>query len=211
MAASPWAPSNTGGAASPQVPTPGAPNTQYAGPGGPASGMPPAPYMPVAPPPQVRGPRPWLLIAAFSVLVVAAIAITAAITAAIVKTSPPPVAAPAAPAAPQYSAAEQASAKQNVCQAFDAGERGSTAAVVVSGDLNVPAVLRMVNAHVAVMNALSPAAPTDVADAAHKYLTTSTDLTTAALANEPVDKLVNLTKTNNSAIDSFADVCGLPH
>jgi hypothetical protein len=170
--------------------------------------------MPAPPPPRGAGARLWPIIAAFSVLVVAAIAVTAVITAAIVKTSPTatrPDAAPAVPAAPQYSAAEQASAKQNVCHAFDAGERGSTAAVVISGDLNVPTVLRMVNAHVAVENALSPAAPTDVVEAARKYLATSTNLTTAALANEPVDKLVDLTKTNNSAMDSFAVVCGLPH
>jgi hypothetical protein len=147
------------------------------------------------------------------VLVVAAIAITAVITAAIVKTPPRPAAAPTAPAAPQYSAAEQGSAKQSVCQAFDAGERGNAdqGGVVIEGKLNVPIVLRMVNSVVAVQNALTPATPTDVSDAAHKYLTTNTDLTTAALANKPVDELIDLTKTSNNAIDSFADVCGLPH
>jgi hypothetical protein len=212
MTASPWAPSNAGGAVAPHITTPTAPNIPpYAGPGGPPSAAPLPPYMPAPPPPRGAGPRLWPIIAAFSVLVVAAIAITAVITSAIVKTSPPPVGPPPAPSAPQYSAAEQESAKQNVCQAFDAGERGSTAAVVISGDLNVPTVLRMVNAHVAVENALSPAAPTDVVEAARKYLATSTNLTTAALANEPVDKLVDLTKTNNSAMDSFAVVCGLPH
>jgi hypothetical protein len=212
MTASPWAPSNAGGAIAPHITPPTAPHIPpHAGPGGPPSAAPPPPYLPAPPPPRGAGPRLWPIIAAFSVLVAAAIAITAVITAAIVKTSPQPAAPPPAPSTPQYSAAEQASAKQNVCQAFDAGERGSTGAVVISGDLNLPTVLRMVNAHVAVDNALSPAAPTDVSDAAHKYLTTSTDLTTAALANKPVDMLNDLTKTNNSAIDSFAGVCGLPH
>jgi hypothetical protein len=208
MAASPWAPSNAGGAVKPPT---APPFLQSPGVGGMPPGTPHLPQMPVPQPPRGAGPRLWPIITAFSVFVVAAIAITAIITAAIVKTSPRPAAAPTVPAAPHYSAAEQDSAKQNVCQAFNAGERGSTAAVVISGDLNVPTVLRMVNAHVSVENALSPATPTDVVDAAHKYLATSTDLTTAALANEPVDKLVDLTKTNNSAMDAFADVCGLPH
>jgi hypothetical protein len=216
MTASPWAPSNAGGAVAPHITTPTAP---HAGPGGPPSAAPPPPYVPAPPPPRGAGPRLWPIIAAFSVLVVAAIAITAVITAAIVKTSsrpaaaPPAPPAPTAPAAPQYSAAEQGSAKQSVCQAFDAGERGNAGqgGVVIEGKLNVPIVLRMVNSVVAVQNALTPATPTDVSDAAHEYLTTNTDLTTAALANKPVDELIDLTKTSNNAIDSFADVCGLPH
>lgn len=169
--------------------------------------------MPVPPPP--RGTRRlWPLVAAFSVLVVVAIGITAVVTAAIMKsstTAAPPPAAPAQPAAPQYSAAEQASAKQNVCQAFEAGERGSTGAVVTNGDLNIPTVLRMVNAHAAVQSALSPAVPTDVAAAARTYLTSNLDVTTAALANKPVDQLNGLTATNNNAIDALAEACGLPH
>ena len=212
MTASPWAPSNAGGAVAPHITTPTAPNIPpHAGPGGPPS---PPPYMQAPPPPRGVGPRLWPIIAAFSVLVVAAIAVTAFITAAIVKTSPRPAAAPTAPAAPQYSAAEQDSAKQSVCQAFDAGERGSAGqgGVVVDGDTQ--------RSHCAAeksiplwqcRTALTPATPTDVSDAAHKYLTTNTDLTTAALANEPVDELVDLTEDGNNAIDSFAEVCGLPH
>ena len=167
--------------------------------------------MPAPRPP--RGPRLWPIIAAFSVLVVLAIGITAVVTAAIVKSSATASrpAAPAQPAAPQYSAAEQDSAKQSVCQAFEAGERGSTSAVVTNGDLNIPTVLRMVNAHTAVQSALSPATPPDVTEAANKYLTSNLNLTTAALANKPVDQLNSLTVANNGAIDSIADVCGLPH
>jgi hypothetical protein len=214
MTASPWASSNAGGAVAPHITTPTAPNVRHTGPGGPPSAAPPPPYMPAPPLPRGAGPRLWPIIAAFSVLVVAAIAITAVITAAIVKTSSQPVAAPAAPLAPQYSAAEQASAKQNVCQAFDAGERGSTGqggVFVEGGQLNVPIVLKWVNSVVGVQNALSPATPTDVSEAVHKYLTTTTDLTTAALANKPVDQINDLTKTSNSAIYALADVCGLPH
>ena len=169
--------------------------------------------MPAPRPPRGAGARLWPIIAAFSVLVVVAIGITAVVTAAIVKSSAtaPRPAAPAPPAAPQYTAAEQDSAKQGVCQAFEAGERGSTAAVVINGDLNIPTVLRMVNAHTVVQSALLPAVPSDVANAAHKYLTSNLNLTTAALASKPVDQLVDLTKTNNTAIDSLAEVCGLPH
>ena len=189
MTASPWAPSNAGGAVAPHITTPTAPNIPpHTGPGGPPSAAPPPPYMPAPPPPRGAGPRLWPIIAAFSVLVVAAIAITAVITAAIVKTSgasPRPAAAPTAPAGPQYTAAEQDSAKQNVCHAFDAGERGSAGqgGVVVDGKLNVPIVLRKLNTIVVVQNSLSPATPADVSDAAKKYLTTATALTTAALAN----------------------------
>jgi len=214
MTASPWAPSNAGGAVAPHISTPTAPNIPpHAGPGGPPSAVPPPPYMPAPPPPRGAGPRLWPIIVAFSVLVIAAIAVTAVITAAVVKTSPRPAAAPTAPAAPQYSATEQASAKQNVCQAFDAGERGSAGqgGVVVNGDLNVPIVLRKVNTIVAVQNSLAPATPTDVSDAAQKYLATATALTTAALANAPVDELVQMTKDGNAAMSAFVDVCGLPH
>ena len=211
MTASPWAPSNAGGAVAPHITTPTAPNIPpYAGPGGPPSAAPPPPYTPAPPSPRGAGPRLWPIIAAFSVIVVAAIAVTAVITAAIVKTSPQPA---AAPTAPQYSAAEQDSAKQNVCQAFDGGERGSAGqgGVVVDGQLNVPIVLRKLNTVVVVQNSLSPATPTDVSDAAKKYLATATSLTTAALAKAPVDELIQLTKTGNAAMDTLVDVCGLPH
>lgn len=213
MTASPWAPPNAGGAVAPPIapPFPHSPET-----GGMPPGAPRLPQMPAPQPPRGAGPRLWPIIAAFSVLVVAAIAITAVITAAIVKTSPTsprPAAAPTVPGAPQYSAVEQASAKQNVCQAFDAGERGSAGqgGVVDNGNLNVPVVLRKVNTIVVVQSSLSPATPTDVSDAAKKYLATATALTTAALANAPVDELVQLTKSGNDVMNSFADVCGLPH
>lgn len=172
------------------------------------------PPMPVPVPPRGAGPRLWPIIAVFSVLMVLAIGTTALVTAVIVKSSAeaPRPAAPAAPSAPKYSAAERASAKQDVCQAFDAGERGSSGqgGVVDSGQLNVPVVLRKLNTIVVVQNSLSSATPTEVSDAAHNYLSTATALTTAALAGAPVDELVQLTKTGNSAMDSFADVCGLP-
>jgi hypothetical protein len=213
MTASPWAPapSNGGGAVAPHGTPPTAPAGSHGSPG-----AAPPPYLPMPPSLPGRRARSWPIIAAFGVLVVVAVAVTAVITAAIVTNSRPPAAATPAepqvtPAAPQYSAAEQDSAKQNVCHAFDGGERGSQGGVVEEGKLNVPLVLRMVNSHAAVALALTPATPTDVADAARKYLSASTDLTTAALANESVDQLNDLTKTSNSAINSLADACGLPH
>ena len=82
-----------------------------------------------------------------------------------------------------------------------AGYRGQ-GGMVTNGDLNIPVVLRKMNTIVAVNDSLSPAVPTDVSDAAKKYVATATDLTTAALAHAPVDQLVQLTKTGNSAVDA---------
>jgi hypothetical protein len=114
---------------------------------------------------------------------------------------------------PGVSASDAAAAKDKVCHAVDAGQRGIAASggVVTNGDLNVPTVLRKLNTVVAVNNALSPAVPSDVSDAAQKYVSSSIDLTTAALAHAPVDQLVELTKTGNAAVDALFDTCGLPH
>ena len=81
---------------------------------------------------------------------------------------------------------------------------------MVNGDLNIPFVVRKLNTIVAVQNSLSPAVPSDVSDAAKKYIATATDLTTAALAHAPVDQLVELTKTGNAAVGALFDACGLP-
>jgi hypothetical protein len=175
----------------------------------------PTAYVDVPPPPRRQGPRLLSVVVAFSVVLVLAVAVTALVTAAIVRSSAAPTtpATPTSPTTPQYSAAEQNSAKQKVCQAFDAGERGSTGqggAFLEGGQLNVPLVLKWVNSVVGVQNALSPATPAAVSEAVHEYLTTTTDLTTAALANKPVAQINDLTKTSNSAIDALVDVCGLP-
>ena len=192
---SPWPPPQSTGA-QPHWPTNG---------GNPASyGSPPEP--------PTRQTRRWGLIAAVVAANIVAIAAASGLTYAITAHNTSEVATP--PRSPSYSAAEQADAKDKVCRTFDEGERGSAGkgGVVVNGDLNVPIVLRKVNSVLAVGNALSgaPATPPDVTAAAEKYVATATNLTTAALANAPVDELVRLTQTGNAAIADFSDACGLP-
>jgi hypothetical protein len=150
------------------------------------------------------------------VLVVAAIAVTAAITAAIVKTSPQPLKpASAPPSAPQYSAAEQESAKQNVCHVFDlatSGQQGQGGMRSSDGQLNMPLAFRTLNGVVAIQDALSGAVPQDVSDAAHRYMRSSLELTTASMSpTVSADEGNKLNDASNSATFAFADVCGLPH
>lgn len=83
--------------------------------------------------------------------------------------------------------------------------------MVTDGQLNVPVVLRTLNSVVAVQNALSPATPADVSAAAHKYIDTSLDLATAAMANVSIDEGNRLNDIATTAVFAFADVCGLPH
>jgi hypothetical protein len=118
-----------------------------------------------------------------------------------------------AASSPDVSASDAAAAKEKVCHAIDAGQRGigDMGGIVTNGDLNIPVVLRKMNTIMAVNDSLSPAVPADVSDAAKKYVATATDLTTAALAHAPVDQLVDLAKTGNIAVDAFYDACGLPH
>jgi len=114
---------------------------------------------------------------------------------------------------PGASQADATAAKEMVCHAIDAGERGNSGqgGVVINGELNIPLILRTLNTIVAVNNSLSDSVPSDVSDAARKYVATNTDLTTAALAHAPVDQLVQLTKTSNDALGAALDACGLPH
>jgi hypothetical protein len=160
---------------------------------------------------------PWLLIGGAVVVLIAVIAATAAITFAIARNTNAPSATPPnasqTPATPQPSSADQAAAKQQLCHVFDVSVRGKEGqgGVIVDGNLNVPLVLRKVNSVLAVQNALTPAAPPEVAAAAKKYIDTSMDLTTAAMSNAAIDELTRLTKSGNDATYAFADECGLPH
>lgn len=216
MTASPWAAPSTIGAAPAYTAAPPvqvAPQTS--GPVGTPPVNYPGAYQPVPQPPRGSGPRLWPIIVVFTVIVIAAIAVTAVVTAAIVRSSnaSQPAAAPATPAIPQFSAAEQAAAKDKLCNTFAAGKRGSAGqgGVILNGQLNVPVVLRILNTVVAVQNSVEPATPSDVTEAAKKFATAESDLTTAALANAPIDNVTELTKTSNGAIDALADVCGLSH
>ena len=185
---------------------------------------PSAPYQGNAGPPWAGGPatpippqrRRWGLLVAMLVAVnIGSVAAAATIAYAVGRDSGPvrSDSPSTAPASPGVSAADAAAAKEKVCHAIDAGQRGigDMGGIVTNGDLNIPVVLRKMNTIMAVNDSLSPAVPADVSDAAKQYAATATDLTTAALAHAPVDQLVELAKTGNSAVDALYDACGLPH
>jgi hypothetical protein len=71
-------------------------------------------------------------------------------------------------------------------------------------------VLRAVNSALAVQNVLSPAVPADVAASARKYISTTLDVTTAAMGNTPTPEVNRLTDADGDAIDALLGVCGLP-
>lgn len=188
---------------SPPVP-PGAPQ--------PASWGPP-PRQGGAPPLQAQTRRAiWPLIVGVLVLVVAAVVSTAAVTYAVTRPSNGPLNA-SGPQETQHSPTEQADAKDRVCRVFEDSVRGKEGqgGVVVNGELNIPLVLRKINGVVAVQNALTPATPSEISDAAEKYIENSLELTTAATKGDtPIDELVRLTKTGNTATYALADLCGIP-
>ncbi len=123
-----------------------------------------------------------------------------------------PSASPSAPLAPQVSAADATAAKNHLCQVFDTSVRGQEGqgGFRVQGNVNVPIVLRAVNSALAVQNVLSPAVPADVAASARKYISTTLDVTTAAMGNTPTPEVNRLTDADGDAIDALLGVCGLP-
>ncbi|WP_457143250.1 hypothetical protein [Mycobacterium sp. URHB0021] len=156
------------------------------------------------------------MISAAVVVNVIAVAATAAITYALSnhEGGPPASSTPSSPAPVKtYSAAEQSAAKDGVCHTFDTNQRGSAGqgGLIDRGQLNVPVVLRAVNGVVALQNALSPASPSELTSAVKDYVSTTLDLTSAALANAPVEELNRLNDVGNAATYALADVCGLPH
>jgi hypothetical protein len=168
----------------------------------------------------VRSPRRgggglWWIAAAIAAIVALAIVVTAVVTYALTHQNDGVSTEPTVPQKeePQFSAAEEAAAKDLVCQVFDVATRGKEGqgGVRVNGELNVPLVLRKVNSVVAVQNALTPAVPAEVTEAARKFMTTSLELTTAAMGNASIDELTRLTTVGNTATYALADVCGLPH
>lgn len=114
--------------------------------------------------------------------------------------------------ATQFSAEEISAAKDNLCHIFDVSVRGQEGqgGLRVEGNLNVPVVLRAVNSAAAVQNALSPAVPSEVANASRKYISTTLDQTTAAMGNPPASEVNRLTDIRNAAIQELLGVCGLP-
>lgn len=115
------------------------------------------------------------------------------------------------PAAPQYSAADMATAKQNLCHIVDlsTGQK-IEGGFRVEGNLNVPVTLKALNSASAVQNALVPAVPADVAAAARKYISTTLDVTTAAMGPVPATEINRLTDVSNEAMYALVDACGLP-
>lgn len=112
----------------------------------------------------------------------------------------------------QFSPSESATAKVRLCQTFDTSVRGQEGqgGLRVEGNLNLPLILRGVNSASAIQNALIPAVPPDIADAARKYISATLDQTTAAMGNTPTPEVNRLTDVRNSATYALADACGLP-
>jgi hypothetical protein len=124
----------------------------------------------------------------------------------------PQNASPSAPVTPQFSAAEVTAAKQRLCQVFDVSVRGQEGkgGFRVEGNLNIPLTLRSLNSASAVQNALVPAVPPNVTSAARKYISTTLDVTTAAMGNTPTPEVNRLTDVSNEATNTLLDTCGLP-
>ena len=178
-----------------------------------ATGHSPAPYGPVhyGAHPDNRPsnpPRPWRRWAGLAAALAATIALSATVTYALTRPAPRAESAVSAP----VTDSDATTARQRVCEVFVMATKGNTGrgGVVVNGELNVPNVLRGLNRAVALENALSPAVPADLADATRTYITRSLDLTTAATAGEPIERLNELTIASNEAGFDLADRCGVP-
>jgi hypothetical protein len=101
-----------------------------------------------------------------------------------------------------------------VCHVFDLATTGQQGqgGLRSNGQLNIPLTIRTLNGVVAIQDALTDAVPQEISDAAHKYVGSALELTTAAMnttvSNDEGNRLNDL---NTSAIFALADVCGLPH
>jgi hypothetical protein len=118
-----------------------------------------------------------------------------------------------APAAPGFSAAQISAAQTTLCHIFDVSVRGQAGqgGLVNNGQLNIPLMVRTLNSVVAVNNAIAPATPPNIADAARAYVQAALDATTAATGNTAIDEGNRLNDIANQRIDQLADACGLPH
>lgn len=217
MTSSPWS-----RAGSPSVTLPPPPPGSSPAPG--ATSPPPAAPFPTVFP---QGIMPRRRVSARIVLglvlaIVLSAVITAAVTVVVMRSDTSaqpggqPSAGPAAPASasptPQFSPADAAAAKAHLCQIFDTSVRGQQGkgGLRVEGNLNVPVVLRSVNSALAVQTALVPAVPADITSAARNYITTTLDVTTAAMGDTPTPEVNRLNDISNDAINALLDVCGLP-
>jgi hypothetical protein len=119
----------------------------------------------------------------------------------------------AAPAAPGFSAAQISAAQTALCHTFDVSVRGENnqGGLRDQGQLNIPLMLRSLNSAVAVDNAIGPATPPNIANAARAYVQATLDATTAAAGSTSADEGNRLNDIANQRIDQLADACGLPH
>lgn len=215
MTTSPWGPQDGSQPASSVPLHPGAPFG--GGPGSP--GGPPVQPGAFGPPPGRPSGKPWGLLAAFTGLVIVAVAATAGITYAIARTDSWGQAAAGSTSSPPTETATPAlgddisAAKAQLCQGFDANTRGknSQGPIVSDGALNVPVALRAMNSVAVLQNSLTSKVPADVASAARSFIDSELKLITGATANAPIDELVRLNDRANAASDRLSDACGLPH
>ena len=186
-------------------------------------GVPPVEAVPARSPaaplnPNPRGARGWAVLRLVLVVGVAA-AVGSAVTYLVTRSdhagAPAPRPSAAAPSAPsssaQFSPAEVGAAKENLCHIVDlsVGQK-SEGGLRVQGNLNVPVALKAINSALAVENALVPAVPPGVASAARKYISTTLDVTTAAMGNVPAPEVNRLTDMSNEAMNALVNACGLP-
>ncbi|TDO06508.1 hypothetical protein EV580_6600 [Mycobacterium sp. BK086] len=187
--------------------------------GGPVSpGGPPVQPSAFGPPPGRPSGKPWGLLAAFTGIVIVAVAATAATTYAIAGdrgSAQSPVASTSSPS-PQSSApvasGEGVAAKSQLCQAFDAATRGadSQGPIATDGALNFPVVLRTINSAALVQNSITSQVPDDVANTARSFIAGQLNLVAGATGHASTEELVRLNDASNAATDRFADACGLP-
>jgi hypothetical protein len=191
-------------------PPPPPPVAPYGAPGHSHAPYGPAPYGGTHPDnrPTTNPPRNWWRWAGLAAALAATIALSATATYTLTRPAPREESAATVP----VSDSDAAAARQRVCDVFVIATKGNTGrgGVVVNGELNVPNVLRGLNRAVALENALSPAVPADLADATRTYITRSLDLSTAATASEPIERLNELTIASNEAGFTLADRCGVP-
>lgn len=166
------------------------------------------------------GVRLWVWATLVLILVAATSAVGGAITYSALNddTHPPASSTPPSggssspPVAPRFSAAETAAAKDHLCHVFDEGVRGQEGkgGFRTEGNTNLPLTLRAVNSVLGVQNVLVPAVPADIANLARQYISTTLDVTTAAMGNTPTPEVNRLTDVSNAAIYALADACGIP-
>jgi hypothetical protein len=158
------------------------------------------------------------LLAAFTGIVIVAVAATAAITYSIARndgsahssaaSSPPSPTDTSAPVA----SGDGAAAKTKLCQAFDSATRGAETQgpIATDGALNIPVLLRTINSAALVQNSITPQVPENVANAAQSFIAGQLELVAGATGHASTEQLVQLNDASNAATDRFADACGLP-